>query len=127
MQKDPCDPDPCGPNTNNHNNGIFCACTCKPNYFGNPKEGCKRECESNTDCPNDKICSNYRCKDPCVGSKCAYNALCTSVDHEAICKCPDDATGNPHEECIAIATSKEQNILRCKRILMVSWCCSRFC
>ena len=126
IQKDPCDPDPCGPNTNNHNNGIFCACTCKPNYFGNPKGGCKRECEANTDCPIDKECKNFRCKDACIRSKCAYNALCTATDHKAICTCPDESTGNPYEECIAITTSKTQKDFAVKRNLLVSRWRSRF-
>jgi hypothetical protein len=79
---------------------------CKSNYFGNAQKGCHRECEENANCPIDKLCDNYRCKDPCLGAGCAYNALCTAVNHEAICLCPQSSTGNPHDECIAIATSK---------------------
>ena len=76
--------------------------------------------------PIDKECKNFRCKDACIRSKCAYNALCTATDHKAICTCPDESTGNPYEECIAITTSKTQKDFAVKRNLLVSRWRSRF-
>ena len=106
--KDPCKPDPCGSNTDKHISGNnACECMCKPNYFGNPKEGCKRECEISSDCPIDMACDNYRCKDPCVRAGCAYNALCTAVNHQAICLCPESMTGNPYDECVSETTTSK--------------------
>ena len=83
---------------------------CKPNYFGNPENvefGCHRECDAHKDCPIDKVCDKYRCKDPCIGAGCAYNALCTAVNHKAICMCPKSSTGNPYEECTSITTTSK--------------------
>ena len=84
---------------------------CKPNYYGDPRKGCRRECEANSDCPIDKVCDNYRCKDPCIGAGCAYNALCTVDNHQSFCRCPDSSTGDPYDECITITTSKIKRYL----------------
>ena len=84
---------------------------CKPNYFGNPQVGCRRECNVMVDCPIDKYCDeNYRCRDPCIGASCAYNALCTAINHQAICVCPESSTGDPYDECVAITKSKNTGV-----------------
>ena len=63
------------------------------------------------DCPINKYCDeNYRCRDPCIGASCAYNALCTAINHQAICVCPESSTGDPYDECVSITKSKNKGV-----------------
>ncbi len=59
--RDPCKPNPCGPNSEPRNNGPVCNCRCRPGFFGDAydkRRGCRRECETHDDCDRDKACSN---------------------------------------------------------------------
>ena len=49
--RDPCEPNPCGANTEQRSVGKRCVCTCLPNHFGDPTTGCKYECVRHEDCP----------------------------------------------------------------------------
>lgn len=91
---DPCDPSPCGSNTN-CDNGV---CECIKNYFGDPYTGCRPECTMNTDCSPNKACLNNRCVDPCVNT-CGLNANCDVVNHIPACTCPPKHTGDPFSHC----------------------------
>jgi len=104
---DPCDPSPCGPNTEcsvtPSGNPI---CRCLPNYIPQPDTitGCGRECERDPDCQSGYICQNYRCvvkPDPCDPSPCGPNTEC-NVNRQGnpVCTCvagfipqPDTITG----------------------------------
>lgn len=92
--KDPCNPSPCGFNTNCRD-GI---CTCLEEYQGDPYIGCKPECVVNTDCPLDLVCTRNKCTNPCPGT-CAPSAQCNVYNHIPICTCPEGTSGNAFIEC----------------------------
>ena len=60
---DPCQPSPCGPNTecmeNRQGNPV---CRCLPGFIPMPDtiQGCRRECEVDPDCGPGNVCNNYR-------------------------------------------------------------------
>lgn len=91
---DPCNPSPCGQNTE-CNNGI---CTCIPLYQGDPYTGCRPECSLNTDCSPNRACINLRCIDPCPGT-CGQSALCDVINHIPVCTCPRGLEGDPFTMC----------------------------
>jgi hypothetical protein len=94
----PCSPTPCGANAMCKEQNNIGSCTCLPNYFGNPYEGCRPECIINSDCQANLVCIQNKCKDPCPGS-CGQNALCQVVNHSPLCTCIEDYTGNPFSHC----------------------------
>ena len=102
MPATPCDPSPCGPNTQCRDAGV---CTCLPGYHGDPNYGCRPECLQNPDCPNNRACINSKCEDPCPGV-CGQNAECLVVNHIPMCSCPTGMTGNAFLSC-AIADGKQ--------------------
>lgn len=89
VEVDKCNPSPCGPNAE-CNDGI---CTCLPEYYGDPYNGCRPECVLNTDCPSNKACVRNKCIDPCPGT-CGQNALCNVINHTPMCSCPAGTSGN---------------------------------
>ena len=91
---DPCNPSPCGANTNCRN-GI---CECLPEFIGNPNDGCRPECVLNTECPRDQACKRNKCVDPCPGI-CGDNAECTVVNHIPVCSCVPGYVGDPFVNC----------------------------
>lgn len=94
VPEDPCNPSPCGPNTQ-CNNG---ACTCLAEYQGDPYVGCRPECVLNTDCPLNRACLRNKCVDPCVGT-CGQSAICNVYNHVPMCSCPVGMTGNAFLSC----------------------------
>ncbi|KAJ4432717.1 hypothetical protein ANN_21354 [Periplaneta americana] len=92
--KDPCNPSPCGPNSQ-CNNGI---CTCLPEFQGDPYAGCRPECVLNQECARDRACIRNRCTDPCPGT-CGTQATCVVVNHIPTCTCPEGSSGNPFISC----------------------------
>lgn len=94
----PCNPYPCGDNTICEEKGNVALCKCKPNYFGNPGLGCRPECVLNSDCPSNRACVDYHCKDPCPGT-CGVNAECRTHNHVPTCKCLQGYEGNPFSVC----------------------------
>lgn len=95
----PCIPSPCGPNSlcNPSVDGRTYTCVCQPSFDGIPPK-CRRECTANEECPSDKSCVNYKCKDPCPGS-CGINTLCTVRLHTPICSCEVGYIGDPFTSC----------------------------
>merc|ERR1712079_227004 len=96
VKPDPCDPSPCGPNTEcsvtPNGNPI---CRCLPNYIPQPDTitGCGRECERDPDCSSGNICQNYHCvprPDPCDPTPCGRNTQC-NVNRQGnpVCTCND--------------------------------------
>lgn len=95
----PCNPSPCGPNTQCQAVGGNALCECLPGFHGSPSgSGCRPECVISSDCPRDKACVNTKCIDPCPGV-CGYGALCQVINHSPICSCPTPTIGNPFVEC----------------------------
>lgn len=74
------------------------ACSCLPDYFGDPYSGCRPECVTNNDCQRNKACLNNKCRDPCPGV-CGSNAECRVVNHAPQCNCIVGYTGNPLTGC----------------------------
>lgn len=97
LQVNPCVPSPCGPFSTCQDRGDYPSCTCMPNYIGSPPY-CRAECSINSDCTSNKACIREKCRDPCPGS-CAFNALCTVINHIPACTCPNGYTGDPFKNC----------------------------
>ncbi len=98
MAVDPCQPNPCGPNSNPPRTvGEQCQCSCLPTMIGSPPN-CRPECVINSDCSPDKACINQKCQDPCPGL-CGINAACRVRNHVPICVCNPGYTGDPFSSC----------------------------
>ncbi|PSN29200.1 hypothetical protein C0J52_26427, partial [Blattella germanica] len=97
---DPCNPSPCGPNSQCRNINGQGVCSCLPNYIGSPP-GCRPECVVSTECPQNRACVNQKCIDPCPGT-CGLNARCEVVNHSPICSCQAGFTGDPFTRCFPI-------------------------
>lgn len=93
----PCTPSPCGPNSICKPNGNSYVCSCQPSFEGSPPQ-CRRECTTSDDCPSDKTCMNFKCKDPCPGS-CGINTVCTVRLHSPMCSCQDGYSGDAFTSC----------------------------
>jgi len=94
---DPCQPSPCGPNSNCLNVNGKASCSCLPTYQGTPP-ACKPECIISTECPTNRACINQRCVDPCPGV-CGINARCDALSHSPFCSCPPGRIGDPFVKC----------------------------
>lgn len=94
----PCSPTPCGANAVCREHRNVGACTCLPDFYGNPYEGCRPECIMNSDCPKNLACNQYKCRNPCL-STCGQNALCQVINHVAHCTCVSGYSGNPFNYC----------------------------
>ena len=95
---DPCDPNPCGPNSNPPRQiGDRCQCSCLPEMIGSPPN-CRPECLVNADCPTDRACISRKCQDPCPGL-CGINANCRVRNHVPQCVCNQGFIGDPFAQC----------------------------
>lgn len=95
----PCDPSPCRIGSVCHAYGSDVAvCDICSNEKGYNNPACRPECLTNSDCEFSKACLNQRCSDPCIGT-CGQNAICTVINHNAICSCPHGLYGNPFDHC----------------------------
>lgn len=97
----PCEPSPCGPNSVCREFGEQASCSCLSGYFGIPPS-CRPECLVSTDCEQNKACVNKRCRNPCENT-CAQNALCVVRNHNPICRCPVQHSGDPFINCFPIS------------------------
>lgn len=93
----PCQPSPCGPNSQCRETNGQAVCSCLPTYVGSPPS-CRPECVVSSECPLDKACINQKCQDPCPGT-CGINARCEVRNHSPICSCKVDNTGDPFIRC----------------------------
>lgn len=100
----PCDPSPCGPNSQCRVVGDTAACTCLPNYIGRPPS-CRPECLIHAECASNLACVAERCVDPCPGS-CGAGASCRVINHNAVCTCPPGYTGDATVFCTLLPSSK---------------------
>lgn len=74
------------------------SCTCLPDFYGNPYEGCRPECVINSDCTSNRACIRNRCQDPCPGT-CGVNAICEVINHIPACSCQSKYIGDPFRYC----------------------------
>ena len=95
--ENPCNPSPCGANSQCQVINSAPACSCLPEFRGSPPN-CKPECSNNNDCPHEFACINKKCRDPCPGS-CGALAECCVVSHTPTCTCPPGYTGDPFTSC----------------------------
>lgn len=93
----PCQPSPCGPNSQCKEVNSQAVCSCLPNYIGSPPS-CRPECVITSECALDKACVNQKCVDPCPGS-CGLQATCQAINHSPICSCRPGQTGDPFTRC----------------------------
>ncbi|RZC36333.1 hypothetical protein BDFB_000151 [Asbolus verrucosus] len=89
----PCNPSPCGPNSQCRAINGQSVCSCVPGFIGSPPT-CRPECVTSAECPLNEACVNQKCIDPCPGT-CGLNAKCQVVNHNPICSCPPQYTGDP--------------------------------
>jgi hypothetical protein len=94
----PCQPSPCGPNSQCKVSGDSPSCSCLPNFQGSPPN-CRPECVSNSECANHLACINQKCTDPCPGT-CGSNAECRVISHTPNCVCLLNYVGDPFSQCI---------------------------
>lgn len=99
--RNPCQPSPCGPNSQCRELQNVGVCSCLPDFIGSPPQ-CRPECTTNSDCPPDQACQNSKCRDPCPGT-CGFNAVCNVVNHNPFCTCRAQLTGNPFVRCQEIS------------------------
>jgi len=100
----PCQPSPCGPNSQCREVNEQAVCSCLPNYFGTPPS-CRPECTVSTECARNRACINQKCADPCPGT-CGLNTICNVVNHSPICSCKLQFTGDPFSRCYPIPARK---------------------
>jgi len=98
--RNPCQPSPCGPNSQCREVNGQAVCSCLPTYIGSPP-GCRPECTVSSECPQNRACVNQKCVDPCPGT-CGINAQCSVINHSPICSCTTGFTGDPFTRCFAI-------------------------
>lgn len=112
----PCQPSPCGAkNTcNPYGSGVaICDVCAGENAYYNPQ--CRPECLSNSDCEFSRSCIGQRCVNPCIGS-CGQNAICTVINHDPICSCPQGLQGNPFEYCTVPPTGPPELPFTCNSV-----------
>lgn len=115
----PCNPSPCGPNSQCRPINGQSVCSCLPDFIGSPPS-CRPECTISTECAPNLACINKKCGDPCPGS-CGSNTRCETINHKAICACQPGFTGDPLVACFEMM-SKFPKIHKCiyKKISILS-------
>lgn len=104
----PCLPSPCGANAICKERNNAGACSCLPDYLGNPYEGCRPECIYSSDCPSDRACIRNKCQNPCPGT-CGQNAECQVVNHLPSCQCLPGFTGDPFRYCSVLPPKESKH------------------
>lgn len=95
--QNPCEPSPCGPNSQCRQVNMQAVCSCLPSYVGSPPL-CRPECVVNSECDTSKACINQKCDDPCPNT-CGLRAHCQVKNHNPICTCAVGMTGDPFTQC----------------------------
>lgn len=96
----PCNPSPCGPNSQCQQSQGQAVCSCLPGYRSSPPT-CRPECVVSLECSLKEACQNQKCVDPCIGA-CGVAAVCDVINHNPICSCPPSFTGDPFIKCSVI-------------------------
>lgn len=98
--QEPCNPSPCGPNSQCRQINGQAVCSCVPGFIGSPPT-CRPECVISSECSLTRACVNQKCIDPCPGS-CGLNAKCQVINHNPICTCLEGFTGDPFIRCLQL-------------------------
>lgn len=102
----PCQPSPCGPNSECRQSGDSPSCSCREGFIGSPPN-CRPECVSNSECSSHLACIAGKCKDPCPGI-CGQNAECHVISHTPNCICITGFIGDPFTSCTTPPTAVEE-------------------
>lgn len=97
--RNPCMSYPCGPNAECIADGDEYTCKCLPEMINRPPN-CRAECSIDLHCPDETLCINHHCKDPCAIGICGTDAECRVINHKPSCQCPENYDGDPYIECI---------------------------
>lgn len=108
VKVNPCQPSPCGPNSQCREVNEQAVCSCIPGFIGAPPT-CRPECTANQECPANLACINQKCVDPCPGT-CGRNAQCSTVNHNPFCTCIPHYTGNPFVACQRIIEQPQLDV-----------------
>lgn len=114
----PCQPSPCGPNSQCREINSHAVCSCLSGYIGMPPS-CRPECVVSAECSQDKACINQKCVDPCPGT-CGSNARCQVLNHNPICSCSAGYTGDPFVQCLLERSKHERESIH--EIASISTC-----
>ena len=93
----PCNPTPCGPNSQCQIASGQAQCSCLFNMIG-AAPNCRPECLDSSDCQSTQTCLNQRCIDPCPGL-CGANTDCRVLNHSPFCSCIQGYTGDAFSDC----------------------------
>lgn len=115
IKKNPCNPTPCGPNSQCREINGQAVCSCIPGFIGSPPT-CRPECVTSQECSLNQACVNQKCIDPCPGT-CGINAKCQVVNHSPICSCLPSYSGDPFTRCLIIG--KKCPTYKKKRISLI--------
>lgn len=116
----PCVPSPCGANAICREAYGSSMCSCAPEFYGNPYEGCRPECVIDTDCTANQACLRSKCQNPCLGT-CGQNAICQVINHVPSCSCERGFMGDPFRFCrTALQTRKNPIKLFCYKVIWFS-------
>lgn len=96
----PCQPSPCGSNSQCREINSQAVCSCLPGYRG-VAPSCRPECVASSECPLNQACSNQKCINPCLGA-CGVSSKCQIINHNPICTCSPGFTGDPFIRCTTI-------------------------
>lgn len=99
-----CERQPCGRHATCTGLLHQAVCACKQGYFGDPMQNClKKECTSDSDCSDDKLCDRNMCKIVCLTKNiCGEYSICSSEKHKQVCYCQPGFTGDPVKGCSKI-------------------------
>ncbi|KAI1292053.1 Latent-transforming growth factor beta-binding protein 4 [Halotydeus destructor] len=126
-------PNSCGSNSKCTPYGHRPRCECNANHLGNPYVKCEPipddYCDLDADCPLGKVCDGNRCiegchsdanckfeqacinkvcQNPCnIFGACGINAVCKPSNHDRVCSCLADFTGDPKSLCERIKPPPE--------------------
>lgn len=106
----PCNPSPCGPNSQCREVNKQAVCSCLVGYMGAPPN-CRPECVTSFECPSHEACINQKCVDPCPGT-CGTGAKCQVINHNPICSCPLKYSGDPFVYCSPIPGKEGVNAFK---------------
>ena len=110
LPPNPCNPPPCGLNSQCQVVAGQAQCACLTNMVGNPPD-CRPECVLSSNCRSNEACVNQKCVDPCAGT-CGPNADCRVVNHAPSCSCQPGFSGNAFADCRPISSiGKNQNLI----------------
>lgn len=101
----------CGVNANCIVRNHHPVCVCKSGFYGNAQIGCYSvECQTDSECPDDKRCMSNQCVNPCaVSNPCTQNAECYGSNHKSNCKCLPGLTGDGFIKCLRAGCTSDHD------------------